>query len=92
MQKAGAEFVVVDMSNANKLTVGKMALVAEQEREAISARTKAALGAAEARGVRLGGWRDGPKVDTAAGLVARQKRAAEFTADVGPIVVETPKD
>ena len=88
LQKAGVEFLAVDMPTANKLTVGIMALVAEQEREAISARTKAALAAAKGRGVKLGGWRGGPMVDSAAGLLARRKRAAAFTADVAPIVAE----
>jgi DNA invertase Pin-like site-specific DNA recombinase len=43
LEKAGIEFVAVDMPHANRLTVGIMALVAEQERTAISERTKAAL-------------------------------------------------
>ena len=42
------------MPDANDLTVGIMALVAEQERQAISKRTKEALKVAKARGMRLG--------------------------------------
>jgi hypothetical protein len=60
LQNAGARFVCADMPDANSLTVGIMALVAQQEREAISSRTKAALAAAKARGVKLGGRRDTP--------------------------------
>jgi DNA invertase Pin-like site-specific DNA recombinase len=43
LQKANVDFVAVDMPDANKLTIGIMALIAQHEREAISARTIAAL-------------------------------------------------
>lgn len=59
LQKTGVEFVAADMPEANRLTVGIMALVAEQEREQISRRTKDALAAAKARGQQLGAYRDG---------------------------------
>ena len=59
LKKAGIDFVCADMPEANRLTIGIMALVAEQEREAISKRTKEALAAAKARGVQLGAYRDG---------------------------------
>ena len=49
-----AAFLACDMPEANDLTVGVMALVAQQERELLSRRTKEALAAAWARGVRLG--------------------------------------
>lgn len=54
LQEAGVKFVAVDMPTANELTVGIMALVAQEERKAISARTKAALATAKERGVKLG--------------------------------------
>jgi DNA invertase Pin-like site-specific DNA recombinase len=53
LQDSGVRFVAADM-DANEFTVGIMALVAQQEREAISSRTKAALSAARDRGTRLG--------------------------------------
>ena len=54
LQKDGARFIAVDMPEANELTVHIMAAVAQAERKAISRRTKEALAAAKARGVRLG--------------------------------------
>lgn len=57
LQESGARFVAADMPEANELTIHIMAAVAQAERKAISVRTKEALAAARARGVRLGGNR-----------------------------------
>ena len=88
LEKAGIDFVAADMPQANKLTIGIMAVMAQHEREMISERTKAALAAAKRRGVALGGFR-GRKFtakDYKASAAVRQAKAAQRAADVMPIV------
>ena len=52
--ETGVEFVAADMPQANKVMIQMYSVMAEWERDQISARTKAALNAAKTRGVRLG--------------------------------------
>jgi DNA invertase Pin-like site-specific DNA recombinase len=54
LMESGVDIVAVDMPTANTFTLHIMAAVAEQEAKAIGERTRAALAAARARGVRLG--------------------------------------
>ena len=54
LMNSDVEFVAVDMPSASRLTIHILAAVAEHEREMISQRTKAALAAAKARGIKLG--------------------------------------
>jgi DNA invertase Pin-like site-specific DNA recombinase len=92
LEKAGVEFVAADMPSANRLTVGIMAMVAEEERRMISRRTKDALAAAKARGKKLGGNRGNLPVIGAKGraisLAARQAKARSRAADLVPIIAE----
>lgn len=96
LEKAGVDFVAADMPNANRLTIGIMAMVADEERRMISARTKAALQAAKARGVKLGGHRTGADgkpatltLDTIAmGREAIAKRAHAKAVDIAPAIRE----
>jgi DNA invertase Pin-like site-specific DNA recombinase len=54
LEKQGYDFVIASAPNVNRLTIGVLALVVEQERRDISIRTKAALAMAKARSVKLG--------------------------------------
>ena len=90
LEKAGVDFVAADMPNANRLTVGIMAMVAEEERRMISARTKAALQAAKARGTKLGGHRGVVPTAEARALArnAVESRADARAAEIAPTIAE----
>jgi DNA invertase Pin-like site-specific DNA recombinase len=88
LQNAGVKFVAADMPEANEMIVGIMAVVAQAERKMISRRTKEALAAAKARGVKLGGFRGraGTAEDCAKATAARQAKAAAQAADLMPTI------
>ena len=98
LMESKVDFVCCDNPHANKLTIHILAAVAENEAEAISQRTKAALAAAKARGVRLGSARPGHwngrenrrmvgvKAAAKAAGEAHARAAEEAYTDLFPIV------
>ncbi len=95
LMESGVEFVAVDFPQANRLTVHILAAVAEHEATMISARTKAALGAAKARGVQLGGLRGGAermvkisRKGNAVSTSVRQEAARKRSGDLLPVIAD----
>jgi DNA invertase Pin-like site-specific DNA recombinase len=92
LMNSGVEFVAVDMPTANKLTVHILAAMAEHERKMISARTKAALAQAKARGVQLGGDRGNlPRLGdkgSKASAVARSEAANKRASDLAAVIAD----
>ncbi len=95
LMESGVDFVACDFPEANRLTVHILAAVAEHEAGMISARTKAALTAAKARGVSLGGRRGSIErmVSMAAkgtrqSAIVRRGSADKRRADLLPVVAQ----
>jgi DNA invertase Pin-like site-specific DNA recombinase len=91
LMEAGVEFRVADMPTVTRLTLHILAAVAEEEARMISARTKAALAAAKARGVKLGNPRMRKGQDfrgSSLGRRAQSARSVARAADLLPSVRE----
>jgi DNA invertase Pin-like site-specific DNA recombinase len=81
LRDSGVEFVCCDMPDANTLTVGLFAVIAQHERETISKRTKDALTAKKARGAQLGSPQNFTTAVIAQGQAAMQRNAREHQAN-----------
>jgi len=81
LMESKVDFVAADNPTANKLTIQILAAVAEDEARSISARTKAALASAKARGTKLG---------THGAILGAEnsKKAAEAAAKLRPVIDE----
>ena len=97
LQDGKVPFIAADMPEANELTIHIMAAVAQAERKAISKRTVDALAAAKARGVKLGGAREGappppaPSLGAAASVASRKATANELAKNLSPTIADLRK-
>jgi DNA invertase Pin-like site-specific DNA recombinase len=84
LRKSGIGILAADMPHTSTLEFNIKAIFADEEREQISKRTKAALDAAKARGVKLG--TKSPQISSAAGVAALQANAEQFALTVLPVI------
>jgi DNA invertase Pin-like site-specific DNA recombinase len=81
LRDSGVDFVCCDMPDANTLTVGLFAVLAQHERETISKRTRDALAAKKARGATLGNPQNMTPAITRQGQATMQRNAREHPAN-----------
>jgi len=82
LRDAGVDFVCADMPDANTMTIGIFAVLAQHERELISRRTRDALTAKKARGEQLGTPGNLTLEARERGLLTRQENARQHRSNV----------
>ncbi|GCD54877.1 recombinase family protein [Acetobacter pasteurianus] len=90
LRRGDVPFIAVDMPDANSMTIGIMALLAQQEREMISQRTKDALTVLKANGKKLGGRRKKShnfnREDIEKATIARNEKESAYRSRVIPVI------
>lgn len=91
LQKSGAQFTAADLPEADEFTVHIFVAAAQRERKLIAERTKAALAAAKARGVKLGNPNGAAALRRAgkgngAAVGALKEAADRHATDLAPVV------
>ncbi|WP_207431340.1 recombinase family protein [Sabulibacter ruber] len=81
LRDSHVDFVAVDMPDANTLTIGIFAVLAQHERELISSRTKAALEQKKKQGFTLGTPRNLDEFARKKGLQIRKENAVTHKAN-----------
>jgi DNA invertase Pin-like site-specific DNA recombinase len=91
LRDSEVKFQALDIPEANTLTLGVMAVLAQHEREIISKRTKEALAARRARGLPLGTPRDLSAYARRASALGRDANRAKALArakEIAPMIAE----
>jgi len=88
LMESKVEFVCCDNPHATRFTIHILAAVAEHERDMISVRTKDAMAAAKARGIRMGNphLQAGTAGAMRTARVERSRLSKEHAADVLPFI------
>jgi DNA invertase Pin-like site-specific DNA recombinase len=81
LRDSNVDFVCADMPDASKVTIGIMAVLAQEERERISQRTKAALGELKRKGVKLGNPQNLTDLSRQKSITTRKQNAVDNKAN-----------